>query len=294
MALAGALIAVPAVIGPPAAGLLRDAWSANAVFLADFALIVVTLVIFVATTREIARPSDSRTGGAGVDPRPAVRHSHFLWSAYAAQFAITVGVGVLVAHLPLVLLNQGETAARAGYSFAIYALVSMLVMASPIGGASDRIGRSVPLIVGLVGVAAGLAVVGTAAGYGGIAIGMAVFGLGYGLVFPAATALVAEATGAGRRGMAFGVFYAVYSLGVAVGAAGSGQLAGTFENCDGPAVLRGSRRRPGCGSRCGNGQADGKNEVVIPHPNTLALVVEYLATLSKSKPMLNNACFIDS
>lgn len=233
MALAGALIAVPAVIGPPAAGLLRDAWSANAVFLADFALIVVTLVIFVATTREIARPSDSRTGGAGVDPRPAVRHSHFLWSAYAAQFAITVGVGVLVAHLPLVLLNQGETAARAGYSFAIYALVSMLVMASPIGGASDRIGRSVPLIVGLVGVAAGLAVVGTAAGYGGIAIGMAVFGLGYGLVFPAATALVAEATGAGRRGMAFGVFYAVYSLGVAVGAAGSGQLAGTFENATG-------------------------------------------------------------
>ena len=54
---------------------------------------------------------------------------------------------------------------------------------------------------------------------------MAVFGLGYGLVFPAATALVASATGADRRGMAFGVFYAVYSLGVVVGASGSGRLA---------------------------------------------------------------------
>ena len=258
MALAGALIAVPAVIGPPAAGLLRDAWSANAVFLADFALIVVTLVIFVATTREIARPSDSRTGGAGVDPRPAVRHSHFLWSAYAAQFAITVGVGVLVAHLPLVLLNQGETAARAGYSFAIYALVSMLVMASPIGGASDRIGRSVPLIVGLVGVAAGLAVVGTAAGYGGIAIGMAVFG-------PWLRARIPGSHGVGRRGhrrrapwnglrrLLCGVF------------AGGGRRCGRqratswdLRECDGPAVLRGSRRRPGCGSRRGIGQAEAR------------------------------------
>ena len=122
---------------------------------------------------------------------------------YAAQFAITVGVGVLVAHLPLVLENQGETATKAGYGFAIYALVSMLVMASPIGGASDRIGRFVPLLIGLLGVAAGLAVVGLADGYGGIAAGMAVFGLGYGLVFPAATALVAEASGPSRRGMAF-------------------------------------------------------------------------------------------
>ena len=49
--------------------------------------------------------------------------------------------------------------------------------------------------------------------------------MGYGLVFPAATALVAGANGAGRRGMAFGVFYAVYSFGVVVGASGSGRLA---------------------------------------------------------------------
>ncbi len=232
MGLAGALIAVPAVIGPPAAGILRDAWSVNAVFFADGAFMVVTLVTFVVATRETRRSSDSRNLSAATESRPAMWHSR-LWSAYAAQFAITVGVGVLVAHLPLVLEDQGATAAVAGSSFAIYALVSMLVMASPIGGASDRIGRFPPLIVGLVGVAAGLAVVGVSAGYGGIAVGMAIFGLGYGLVFPAATALVAEATGAARRGLAFGVFYAVYSLGVAVGAAGSGRLAGTFENMTG-------------------------------------------------------------
>lgn len=230
MALAGALIAVPAMIGPPLAGLLRDAWSADAVFLADAAFMFATLIIFATTTRETWRPTDLRTIAGNAEPLPALWRSRLLWSAYAAQFAITIGVGVLVTHLPLVLENQGESAARSGVSFAVYALVSMLVMASPIGGASDRIGRFIPLVVGLFGVAAGLAIVGLSAGYGGIVIGMAVFGLGYGLVFPAATALVTEATGAARRGRVFGVFYAVYSLGVAIGAAGSGRLAGVFEN----------------------------------------------------------------
>ena len=123
------------------------------------------------------------------------------------------------------LEEQGETAARSGYSFGIYALVAMLVMASPISRAGDRFGRFGPLMLGLIGVAAGLALLGILEGYGGVVVGMAVFGLGYGLVFPAATALVAGANGAGRRGMAFGVFYAVYSFGVVVGASGSGRLA---------------------------------------------------------------------
>lgn len=230
MGLAGAMIAIPAMIGPPAAGILRDAWGANAVFYIDSAFLAVTLIAFVAVTRELPasqRPRSARVAAASTD---SLLSSPLLWSAFIAQFAITVGVGVLVAHLPLVLENQGESAARAGYSFAIYAFVSMLVMASPIGGASDRIGRFGPLIVGLLGVAAGLAVLGISAGYGVIVVGMAVFGLGYGLVFPAATAMVAEAAGRARRGMAFGVFYAVYSLGVAVGSAGSGRLAGFFED----------------------------------------------------------------
>ncbi len=230
MGLAGAMIAVPAMIGPPAAGILRDAWGADAVFFVDAVFLAVTLAAFLAVTRELPSSLRARTASTEANPSGTALSGRLLSSAFAAQFAITIGVGVLVAHLPLVLENQGESAARAGYSFAIYALVSMLVMASPIGGASDRIGRFVPLVVGLVGIAAGLAVLGLADGYGVVAVGMAVFGLGYGLVFPAATALVAEASGPARRGMAFGIFYAVYSLGVAVGSAGSGRLAGLFED----------------------------------------------------------------
>ena len=223
MGLTGALIAVAALVGPPVAGILRDAWSADAVYVVDSALLCTTLVVFLLVTRD-ASTSALKPASPPASNTPAWR-SPGLWSAYGAAFAITVGIGALVAHLPLVLENQGETAARTGYTFAIYALVAMLVMASPVSRSGDRFGRFAPLILGLLGVAAGLVVLGVFSGYAAIAAGMAVFGLGYGLVFPAASALVIGATGADRRGMAFGIFYAVYSLGVVVGASGSGRLA---------------------------------------------------------------------
>ncbi|MXY44906.1 MAG: MFS transporter [Dehalococcoidia bacterium] len=240
MGITGALIAVAALIGPPAAGILRDIWGANVVFYVDSAFIVITLIAFLL----IARDGSPSVSDGESDPRDATgdeaRRNPALWSAYAAAFAITVGIGALVTHLPLMLEEQGETAARSGYSFGIYALVAMLVMASPISRAGDRYGRFGPMMLGLVGIAIGLALLGVLEGYGGVVAGMAVFGLGYGLVFPAATALVASATGADRRGMAFGVFYAVYSFGVVVGASGSGRLASLSDDLIGLPFLVGA------------------------------------------------------
>ena len=115
----------------------------------------------------------------------------------------------------------------------MYALVAMLVMVSPVWRNGDRFGRFGSLTAGLLVAAGGLAIIGFFTGYGSVLAGMAVFGLGYGLVFPAATTLVIRATGADRRGMAFGLFYAIYSLGVVVGASGSGRLAVLQDNVAG-------------------------------------------------------------
>ena len=224
MGVTGALIAIAALIGPPFAGILRDASGAGTVFLVDSAIVFGTLLLFAVATRNISLVTSDRP-----EPETQVQTQKWglsgLWAAYIATFAITIGIGTLVTYLPLLLEDQGETAARAGYSFGIYALVSMIVMGSPISRASDRFGRMRPLAVGLVGVAIGLAVLGIVPGYGGVAVGMAIFGLGYGFVFPAAAALVTESAGSDRRGMAFGVFYAVYSFGVVVGSVGSGAMA---------------------------------------------------------------------
>ena len=233
MGLTGALIAMAALIGPPIAGILRDAWGADAVFLVDSAFLVMTLAAFLLITRDASLNSHLEKSGPRATPRQGTWRNPALWSAYTAAFAVSVGIGALVARLPLVLQDQGETAERAGYSFAIYALVAMLVMVSPVWRNGDRFGRFGSLTAGLLVAAGGLAIIGFFTGYGSVLAGMAVFGLGYGLVFPAATTLVIRATGADRRGMAFGLFYAIYSLGVVVGASGSGRLAELQDNVAG-------------------------------------------------------------
>lgn len=51
---------------------------------------------------------------------------------------------------------------------------------------------------------------------------MALYGLGFGLIFPSANAQVAEATHPGERGAALGIFHGFYSVGVIVGSAAAG------------------------------------------------------------------------
>lgn len=225
MGFTGALIALAALAGPPAAGILRDVSGADAVFMVDAAILLATLVIFILATRgesldSVSAEPERRAAAAGAPWQKAA-----MWSACGAALAIAVGVGALVTHLPMLIEDLGQSAARTGYGFGVYALVAMLVMASPTSRAGDRYGRVLPLSIGLIVLAGGLAALGVSESYAAILGGMALFGLGYGLVFPAAAAMATAATGSERRGTAFGIFYAVYSLGVVVGAAGSGRLA---------------------------------------------------------------------
>ena len=98
-------------------------------------------------------------------------------------------------------------------------------MASPLTRYSDRRGRIGPLGVGLLLVGLGLLTLALGLARSLLALGMVAFGLGFGLLFPSASALVVEATEPVERGSAFGLFYALYSVGVILGAILSGYLA---------------------------------------------------------------------
>ncbi len=215
----GALIGSAAVVGPPAAGLLLDRAGFDAVFLTIAGL---TALAFVAAWRWTSEPPGSR-GAAGTDPPWRVRLTRAAGAAYAAVFAYAVGLGTVVTHLALYLRAAGYASAVTGMAFGAFALVAVGVMLSPLTRASDARGRRTPLGMGLAVVAAGLVVM--SGGPRAALAGMAVFGFEFGLIFPSAAALVAESVGPGERGRAFGVFYALWSLGVISGAGVAGGVA---------------------------------------------------------------------
>ena len=107
MGLAGAMIAIPAMIGPPAAGLLRDAWGADSVFFLDAVVLAITLIAFAAVTRQLPYKA-ARRAAESAAAEDSTTNGGLMFSANATLFAVTVGVGVLVAHLPLVLESQGS------------------------------------------------------------------------------------------------------------------------------------------------------------------------------------------
>jgi DHA1 family multidrug resistance protein-like MFS transporter len=237
MGVSGAIIAVAATIGPPLASAVADRAGVGALFLGTAAFMAVTAAVFAIWAREAGRPDDR---AAPVEDAPAAYVGGqagylSLWTrpglvtAYAAALALTTGLGTLVTHLPQVLVARGESGAR-GAVFTMYAVLAVISMAGPLGRMSDRVpGRRGPLAAGLASIGLGMLILAIAPSLVGAMAGMAVFGLGFGVLFPAAAALVVESADRGERGAAFGVFYGVYSFGVVVGSVMSGMLGGWGE-----------------------------------------------------------------
>jgi DHA1 family multidrug resistance protein-like MFS transporter len=223
MGVSGAIIAVAATVGPPLATSLADRAGVGVLFLGAAGLMVLAAVGFGLWAREGSPPAAA--------PMEAVAASYLsLWTrsglvtACVAALALTIGLGTLVTHLPQALVARGDPGAR-GAVFTVYAVLAVVAMAGPLGRVSDRVpGRRGPLAAGLATIGLGMLVLAVVPTLVGAVVGMAVFGLGFGVLFPAAAALVVEATERSERGAAFGVFYGVYSGGVVVGSLMSGAL----------------------------------------------------------------------
>jgi MFS family permease len=225
MGVSGAFIGIAAVIGPFIAGVLRDKHGAGAVFLLSATLMLVTSLLFWRLFKEPAPQGSEQTVGkkTGVSLLNLALRLR-LATSYLAALALTIGLGTLVTHLPIVMAERGLSATRTGLAFTVFAGVAMIGMASPLSHVSDRYGRLGTMIAGLILVGGGMAALGMSTGFSSVAVGMGTFGLGFGLLFPAMTALVAEEAEWRERGKAFGIFYAVFSLGVVIGSLVSGLM----------------------------------------------------------------------
>jgi MFS family permease len=224
MGLNGAFIAIAAMIGPPIAGIVRDNNGAEAVFLLIGALMLGTFLFFWYFARKWTPISGENRAQNTAPGNVAFWRLPCLMTSYLAALVLTIGLGTLVTHLPIVMAARGESATRTGLTFTAFALAAMIVMASPLSRLSDRFGRLRPMMAGLALVTAGMLVLWASTGFLVSILGMGIFGLGFGVLFPAMTALAAEAVPWHERGKAFGVFYAVFSMGIVMGSVASGLL----------------------------------------------------------------------
>ncbi len=236
MGMSGSLIAVSAVIGPLLAGIIRESVGFEAVFVTSATLMLVAALAFL-----VLVPGTDHSSGEPSRDRQQVSslaRNGVLLRVFWAVLVMTFGIGVLINYLPIVVEEMGGSARTSGIAFATFSLVATALMASPLHRVLDARSRAITIVCGLgfLGVSSlMLAALGAAAA--ALFPAMVVFGLGFGLLFPSLSASVVDQAGSSQRGTAFGIFYAIYSLGVFVGAVVSGGVSGAFADLGAPFYL---------------------------------------------------------
>lgn len=144
----------------------------------------------------------------------------------------SVGYTAISVFLPLYAPRAGLESAGA-----LYATFSVVVIAVRLtsGRLADRVGPAAVAAPGMASAACGLLLLGAVHRPWTSFVGVAIFGGGFALVFPALMAVVADRAGEGERAAALGSFTAFFDVGAAAG----GWLVGALADAGGDALAFG-------------------------------------------------------
>ncbi|GBD06851.1 Bacillibactin exporter [bacterium HR21] len=215
MGRAAALIGLAAIVAPPVSGVIARLWGAPMVFGIVAALMALAAIGVWYTVPDTLLPA--------VEPRRLrpweVLRVPSLRAVYALTAAFTFCMGTLAYGFPLLMVERGYTTATAGKLLGWMALVAVPVMAFLRW--RQFFARAV---LGLGIVLLSLLGIWWAHGVALLVLCMGLYGVGFGLIFPAVHVLTFEQAPAEQRGSAFALLYVAYSGGLIAGPAAAGVL----------------------------------------------------------------------
>ena len=150
------------------------------------------------------------------------RHAHL--ALLTCQFMVMAGFGMILPTIPFLARDLGASAVEVGLVVTLFALAQFV--SAPLWGAvSDRIGRRLVIVFGMVGYAVSFVYMGLAQTMAGLLVGRALGGLLSGSTMPAIMASVADVTPPEERTAAMGGMGAAANLGFVCGPVVGGVLA---------------------------------------------------------------------
>ncbi len=220
----GATIGLVALLAPPVAGIIADRYGVPVLFFGIALLMGIAglMALFGLHESYVRPPRETR-----INPLAVLRQPPMM-GVYLLTFGMTFAMGMLTYRLPVMLESASYDAAYRGRLFGLFALLAIGVMALVrrrewLGGAFWR----ATVGVGLMALGSAL-LEQFALPYGAwSAIGL--FGLGFGLCFPAVHLLSYERVAPYLRGTALALLYVFYSLGYVLGPLSAGYASGNFQ-----------------------------------------------------------------
>jgi len=215
----GMSIAAATLVGWGAGGLIADRLDYKAVFLFG------AIVLAVGAMLGFSLPGNRRKGsmaaktslGGGFKMAKGLLSRKGLVVSYWSIFAQYFAFGGVVTLLPLYVKSLGMGAFHVGMLLATFAIM-FIILQIPSGALSDKVGRLIPTMTGLSLGIISLVILPSVATFPLLAVAMALYGTAYGILFPSISALIADHAVPEERGMAIGMFHALLTAGVAIGA----------------------------------------------------------------------------
>jgi len=217
-------IAAALFVGPLIASVLTVVFSLRQLFLFSVIFPVASLVVFFMMTR----PSDLEgvsgdKGVVGEEPPVSIgslsrilRNRNFA-SMCIARIAFSFSMGVFSIVYPVFASEGlGLTASTISLLFAFRGVTNMVIR-TPAGRLSDRVGRRKPFIIAYAIVISAYAILAYVENFGLVVITMALFGVGWGMRIAPAMALVSESVGDEDRMLTLSVFMTMFDLGSMIG-----------------------------------------------------------------------------
>lgn len=135
--------------------------------------------------------------------------------------------GMAIPVIPRIVAAQGASDAAIGVLFAVYA--AALLIATPIvGKLIDKVGTRMPMLIGLLGLAASTVMFAFAQSFPGLLVARSLQGVAAAVSFTSGFALIASVYPAAERGKPMGIAMSAMGFGILLGPFAGGFLADQF------------------------------------------------------------------
>ncbi|GAA0371872.1 MFS transporter [Bacillus horti] len=231
MAFSGAAVGVAAVLGPAFSSLIMAGIGIHAVFYFMSILLLITGIICALFIRGRQNNPRSRTLHHSSQTDEQKNEWKVLTSylpglvlPYIGSFSLMCVMGVLTYMLPIKVQELGLDIKTGGLMLSTFGFVAVLFFVLPSNRIFDRFSLNTILITGFIFLTAALWMLYFFSQEVLLYMAMGVYGLGFACIFPAITKQLVEHIPDEVRGKAFGLFYAIFSIGVVVGSVLVGML----------------------------------------------------------------------
>ena len=210
--------------GPLAAGFLLDFFGFKGSFYGSFFITLIGLIVAGALYKYLPRKTDKVSHDTVQNSWNWLKHSLML-AALLIPLLTALGAGNLNGYIPLYGAKHAVNGSDIGSIIAIY-YASSAILRVPFGKLTDLYGPRLIILIGLFIFAIGMALFSLGHSFLFLSLVAVLFGIGFGMSFPASMVIVANQAPPHMRGTGMAIYVTIFQIGIALGTTLMGFVAG--------------------------------------------------------------------